>query len=186
MRRREFITLTRRCGFHVAARGARAAAIRNTARRHTNQSFRERSGSPAPSRGVSGEARATGMDRWPQSPGRLSLGKWRRRPHQSFRQRVGQAVARHHRRLSDSLSDGTHSETPIHPLYSARSPIPSAKACREPRTSGRQHNGLRGIRVLTGHQVDRGSQTDFAQPQTGHHDLQSEDGTLLFAVLARD
>ena len=46
--------------------------------------------------------------------------------------------------------------------------------------------GFSGIRVLTGHQVMEALETDSAQPQTGHHDLQSKDGTLLRAVLARD
>jgi putative tryptophan/tyrosine transport system substrate-binding protein len=39
---------------------------------------------------------------------------------------------------------------------------------------------------LTGHQVDGSSQTDCAQPQTSHYDLQPKDSTLLSAVLERD
>ena len=45
--------------------------------------------------------------------------------------------------------------------------------------------GLCRIRVLVGHQVDGRSQTDSAQPQESHHDLQSKDGAVLLTVLGR-
>ena len=76
------------------------------------------------------------------------------------------------------------------PLYPHRVPIGHRPGWPRPRrelgTSGREYNGLCRIRVIVGYQVDGRSQTDSAQSQEGHHDLQSKNGAVLLTVLGCD
>ena len=163
MRRREFITSSRRrCG-RVAGVGLGAAARADAAHRRTHGGGCGRSGRAGPHRGVPPRIAAIGLDRRPQRADRHPLGRGRCRPHAQIRGGIGLARARRHpglwRHGRGGIAPGDpHRADRVH----ADRRSGRRRLRREPGAAGRQRHRIHTFRIRHEREMAGAAQRDRA------------------------